>query len=51
MADHLDAIHIKLYIGYLSFTLFLVSKIYCDIDYVGYTDCDIAPFISPAETL
>ena len=51
MADHLDAIHIKLSTGYLSLTIFLVSKIYCDIDYVGNTDCDIATFISPADAL
>ena len=42
MAGHLDAIHIKLSTGYTCLTLFLVAKIYCDIDHVGNTDCDIA---------
>ena len=42
MADHLDAIYIKLSTGYTCLPLFLAAKIYCDIDHVGNTDCDIA---------
>ena len=41
MADHLDAIYIKISTRYTCLPLFLAAKIYCDIDHVGNTDCDI----------
>ena len=42
MAGHLDATHIKLSTVYICLTLLLVAKIFCDIDHVCNTDCDIA---------
>ena len=31
----------KLSTMYTCLTLFMVEKTYCDIDHVGYTECDI----------
>ena len=51
MACYLDAILIQLSIVYTCLTLFLVAKIYCDMDHVGNTDCDIASLNDLSDTI